>query len=84
MFDLYLTRLDYYKRLITGEEINRLKQFELQLDDQALNGSFEFFDASLEIYRNGLERARGYTREILAAPFDFDQKEVINLDYESL
>ena len=84
VFDLYLTRLDYYKRLITGEEIGRLKQYELQLDDQSLNGSFEFFDLSLEIYRNGLERAKGYAQEILASPFDFGQNEMINLDYESL
>jgi carboxyl-terminal processing protease len=84
VFDLYLTRLDYYKRLVTGEEISRLKQYELQLDDQSLNGSFEFFDLSLEIYRNGLERAKGYAQEILASPFDFGQNEMINLDYESL
>ena len=84
VFDLYLTRLDYYKRLITQEEIDRLKQYELQLDDQALNGSFEFFDASLEIYRNGLERARVYAREILDQPFNLDEEEDINLDYDNL
>lgn len=84
VFDLYLTRLDYYKRLITREEIDRLKQYELEIDNQALNGSFEFFDSSLEIYRNGLERARGYASEILAQPFDFDEDQNINLDYDNL
>jgi carboxyl-terminal processing protease len=82
VYDLYLERLDGAKRFLTQEDIAQLESFKYQIDDQAELGSFEFFDLSVELLQNGLDKTAQYYKEILASPFDFTQEETIQMDGE--
>jgi carboxyl-terminal processing protease len=81
-FDLYLDDLDQGRRFFTQEDVDRLLAFRTELDDQARQGTFEFFDLSQEILMASLEKTQGFYREILAEPFDFTIHEEITLGDE--
>ncbi len=79
VYDLYLDRIDGNRRWLTQEDVNQLNKFELKLDDEADEGSYEFFNLSLDLLEKGLDKTKGYYREILAKPFDFTKKESIDM-----
>ena len=82
VYDLYLDRLDGNRRWMTQKDIKQLSQYELKLDDEADEGSYEFFNLSLELMEKGLEKTQKYYRDILATPFDFSKNESINFQKE--
>ncbi len=82
LYTLYLDRIDGGRRFLTQEDIKRMEQYKTQLDNEAQNGTFAFFDLSLELLSNGMKKTQGYYREALAKPFDFTVDESIELDSE--
>ena len=78
----YLEYIDPAKRLITQPELEQLKIYEVEIDDQIRDRSFEFFNLSIGIIDNAYKRAEGYFNEIIDQPFDFEKEEDIELDYE--
>lgn len=82
LYTLYLDRIDNGRRFLTQEDIKRMEQYKTQLDNEAENGTFAFFDLSLELLSNGMKKTQGYYREALAQPFDFTVDESIELDEE--
>ena len=80
VFKLYLDRIDGNKRWLTQSDVDMLDDFETQLDDEADAGTYEFFDLSLKLLENGLEKTQGFYREILATPFDFSTNDKIEMD----
>lgn len=82
VYDMYLDRVDPGRRWLTQEDIALLEPYKLDLDDEALKGSYEFFDLAIELYEKGFEKSRGYFEEILAQPFDFAVDESIDFDLE--
>ncbi len=81
-YTLYLDRLDGGKRWFTQEDLAKLTQFELQLDDEAQTGAYDFFDLSLQLYNDAFTKTKGYYKELLAAPFDLSVDESITLNSE--
>lgn len=77
---VYLERLDGGRRYLTQSDINRLKKFEKDLDNQAKAGSFEFFDLSVELLEAGMSKAKAFYEEFIEEPFDYELKESIELD----
>lgn len=82
VYKTYLERLDNGKRFLTQKDIDQLKKYELQIDDQVNRRSFEFFNASLPLLENGINKAKAYYREIMEAPFDFNGEGMIEMDGE--
>ena len=82
-YHLYLDRIDGGRRYLTQEDIKKLKGFENELDDEALAGQYTFFNTSLDLLNDGIEKAKEYYREILSQPFDFTKEEFLNTDYEN-
>lgn len=80
VFAEYFRQTDVFKRFFTQEDIDRLKKYETDLDDEFKNYDFNFFNASSEIYVHNVERAEKYCDEILEKPFDFNVKESYELD----
>lgn len=79
VFDLYLKKLDYNKRYFTARDVENLRKFQTQLDDQVDAGSYEFFDISVELFNKRIKEASEYYQDILSRPFDFEKEE----DFES-
>ncbi|MEZ4774253.1 MAG: carboxy terminal-processing peptidase [Bacteroidia bacterium] len=84
VFDLYLKNLDYSKRFLTERDVNNLKKYREKIDEELKEGSFEFFDMAINLFDKRVLEAKTYTEEILSQPFDFDQKEYLETDYEKL
>ena len=80
VFDLYLERIDGNKRWLTQADVDQLAQYKDQLDDQAKGGTFEFLNLAEETLNKSLVKTKAYYQEILAQPFDFTGKELIELD----
>jgi carboxyl-terminal processing protease len=82
LYDYYLDRVDGARRFLTQEQIDQLAAFRTQLDDEAKQGTFEFFNESLSLLDAGIDKAKVYYQEILAEPFDFTTEEYFELDSE--
>ncbi len=79
-FDLYLERLDPNKRLLLASDVLTLKSFRDKLDDE-LNGQFgRFLQTAQAIVKERTLEAQQYIKDILSSPFDFSQKEMLELD----
>ncbi len=84
IYALYLKNIDSGKRFLTQADIDQLKPFELQLDDQAKAGTFEFFDLSVNLQEASLAKTQGWYRTILASPLDFTKNDELQADGEKL
>lgn len=82
VFNVYLEDIDGARRLLTQKDIAKMEVYKLDIDDEASNGDMTFFNLSLELTENALNKTQGYYREILASPFDFNIKEKVELDGE--
>jgi carboxyl-terminal processing protease len=76
-FDIYLKRVDNGKRFFLQEDIDGFQKHKKSLDDYAVKKDFAFFDELHKIRDMRIEQVKGFYKEILAQPFDFEKKEVI-------
>lgn len=81
-YDLYLERMDNGKRWLTQEDINMMEIYRNLLDDEAMAGTYEFFELSIQLLDKRIEQTQTYYRDLLAQPFDFTKDEQIELDGE--
>jgi len=84
VYNLYLKNIDSGKRFLTQSDVDQLKPYELQVDDQAHAGTFEFFDRSVALLEASLVKTQGWYREALAAPIDFSKNESFETDGDKL
>ena len=84
VFKLYIKRMDAGKKFLIKPDIDELKKYEHSIDDDINNGTFNFFDKSLEIINGRIEEARVYYKDILDKPFDFTKDETVELDADKL
>lgn len=84
VYKLYLKDIDGGKRYFTQQDINQLQDFEKQIDDQAQAGTFEFFDLSVKLMDQALDKTQGWYQEILSKPLDFTQNEMLEADGDKL
>jgi carboxyl-terminal processing protease len=84
VFDMFLERSDYNKKIFLQSDVDELKKHYNKIDDQSNAGSFDFFDKTVEILNKRIAEDRTYYTEILAKPFDFTVKESVELDPEKL
>lgn len=82
VFDQYMDRLDYYKRFLTQEDVDQLKVFEKDIDDEIDNGNLELFDLSVSLYDARVDQTEQFFKEILSQPFDFSVDETYLSDPE--
>lgn len=82
VFDNYIKNIDFSKRFLLKEDINKLSEYKTLIDDEFLSSEFEFLDYSTEILEKRIDESQEYYRDILSKPFDFNLKEDVELDPE--
>ncbi len=82
VFDLYLDRLDGGKRFFTQEDVAQLKKYRDLIDDESVEGNFEFFNLSQDLLAKAVDKTEVYFKEILEKPFDLRKDEVFEGDAE--
>lgn len=81
-FDLYLERIDFDKRFFVKSDLEQLTTYKQDLDNEFIDGSFQFFLKSLEIYTARIAQVEGWYQTILEQPFDFSTDEYFETDAE--
>ena len=82
VFEDYIQGLDPLKRHFLKKDFEEFKAFETLIDDQIKNKNLVFFNLTLERYKKRMEEAKGFYAELLEKPFNFDEQETIDTDYE--
>ncbi|MDO5636550.1 MAG: carboxy terminal-processing peptidase [Myroides sp.] len=82
VYNNYLKVLDGNKRYLLQSDIDGFKKYETLLDDNFKEQRIDFFNETYPIFKNRINEAKTYYRELLAQPMDFTVKESINTDYE--
>ena len=79
VFKTYMERIDGAKRYLNQKDIDKLKKYELLLDDQINGLTFEFFNESLPMLDAGMEKAQKYFTEAIDGKITFEK----GADYET-
>ena len=82
VFDLYLKHLDFRKQFLLATDVEQLRRYQTQIDDEVRGGTHEFLDMSTSLMATRTKEMQGLYREILAKPFDFTTEEVFQTDFE--
>lgn len=83
-FRLYLKQLDYQKRFLLDGEVRQMRAYENQIDDEFMSGRIQLVPVAERLMSQGIRRAEGFVREILAEPFNFNVAEDYETDPEKL
>lgn len=74
----YMKIIDFNKRFLLKEDIDKLDKYKKRIDDEAKAGTYKFFNESLSILDKRTQEAREYYTEILNEPFDFNMDEEVD------
>ena len=79
VFKTYMERIDGAKRYLNQKDVDKLKKYELMLDEQINGLTFEFFNESLPLLDGGMEKAQKYFIEAIDDKIAFEK----GSDYET-
>ena len=83
-FGLYIERIDYAKRFLLQEDVDKLAEYKKELDDAMKEIDFEFLDKSVAVLNKRTEEAKDYYKDILSHPFDFEVDEYYEFDSDKI
>lgn len=81
-YELFLQNLDYSKRFLLQEDIDKLEVNRLELDDQIRRSDLGFFNEAYGIYQQRYEAVKSFYRGILEQPIDLEREEKFETDDE--
>lgn len=84
VFNDFIEAIDSQKRFLLKSDIDNLRQFELLIDDQIKSSDITFFNSAYDILIKRISQVEGFYEELLNNPYDFNQIDEINLDYEKI
>ncbi|WP_432672776.1 carboxy terminal-processing peptidase [Flavobacterium sp. SM2513] len=82
LFKSYINGLDPSKRLFLQSDIDEFSKYELLLDNQILARDLSFFDLTYNRLMQRTSESKSYYKEALDKPFDYNQNEELDTDYE--
>jgi carboxyl-terminal processing protease len=82
LYKSYIEGLDPSKRLFLQSDIDEFSQYETLLDDQILNKDLSFFDLTYNRLMQRTKESKLYYKAALTNPFDYNQNEELDTDYE--
>lgn len=83
VFKSMITTFDGEKLYFTKADMDILKRYEFQIDDQIKNSSTEFFDSFEAIYMRRVDASEKIFEAILKKPFDYNANETVQLAMET-
>jgi len=84
VFKQFIEDIDPSKRYLLKSDIDTLKAFETQIDDEIRAGNLKFYEKAYEIIQKRQAQVLPFIDEILEKGFDFNQEEVVSTDYEHI
>ena len=84
LYKEYIKSLDPTKRFFLQSDIVEFSKYETELDDQIKNKDLTFFDLTYSRLKKRIDESKTYYKSILTQPFDFNDEEEFNSDYEKV
>jgi carboxyl-terminal processing protease len=84
VFHKLLDQLDYERKFFTQKEVEALKRYELDIDDEINLGQTTFYDKLNSLFVASIDRADSIQKEVLAQPFTFTSDEKVVLTEENM
>ena len=82
LFNYYIESIDGGKRFLTKEDLALLENHRLNLDNQAIEGTFTFFDLSIDLLDKSLRKTQLIYRDLLSKPFNLNGDATFETDSE--
>ncbi|MCS6967248.1 MAG: carboxy terminal-processing peptidase [Bernardetiaceae bacterium] len=82
MFKIFIDQLDYNKRFFTQEDLQKLSDYQTQLDDEVTYQRYDFYNLAYQLLNKRIGQAEQFCKEILAKPFDFTLNETYQTNPE--
>jgi carboxyl-terminal processing protease len=82
VYDDFIDDLDPTRRFFTKEDIQEFSVYEDKIDDQIKNEDLTFYNLVYTRYAKRIQEAKGFYKEILKYPFDFNKDETFDVDYD--
>ncbi len=82
VFDDFINDLDPTRRFFTVEDIEEFSVYKDKIDDQINNEDLTFYNVVYARYSRRMQEAKGFYKEILKYPFDFNKDETFDVDYD--
>jgi carboxyl-terminal processing protease len=79
-----LDQLDVERKFFTQKEINELKRYEFDIDDELNRGETTFYDKLNAYFVASIDRADSFQKQALRQPFTFNGSEKIVLTADDL
>ncbi len=79
-----IDQLDYERKFFTQKEVNELKRYEFDIDDELNRGETTFYDKLNSTFLASIDRADSLQRQALSQPFTFTSNEKIVLSGDDL
>ncbi len=80
VFNLFLKNIDYNKRFLFKSDVEELKNYQTEIDDQLKAGSDEFFEQASVLLKKRVAEVQTLTEDILKDPFDFTTEGLLETD----
>ncbi|QIL77076.1 carboxy terminal-processing peptidase [Hymenobacter sp. HDW8] len=84
VFKLYLKRLDSGHRFLLKSDVEQLRKYQNELDDELKKGDHPFLDLSTKLIEQRIGETQTLYRELLANPFDLTVAESFETDPDKL
>ena len=84
VFDNFIQGIDGQHRFFLQSDINNLKRFRYEIDDQIKRADISFFNMTYDKLLTRMGQVKEFYSELLNDPFDFSVKDSINLNFEKL
>jgi len=84
VYDKYIKEVDPLHRNFYQKDIDEFREYRKEIDDQINNKKLEFFNLTYNRLQQRIKENKSIYKEILKEGFDFQVKEKVNNDYESL
>ncbi len=83
-FDLYLKQLDFQKRFLLQEDVDKLKKFALMIDDNLKDGEIQLPKIGYDLLVKRIAEVAKITDELVSARFDFNRDELYETDPDKI
>ena len=84
VFDNFIQGIDGQHRFFLQSDINNLKRFRYEIDDQIKRADISFFNMTYDKLLTRMGQVKEFYSELLNDPFDFSIEDSINLNFEKL
>jgi len=83
-YDLFIKQLDFQKRFLLQEDIDRLNTYATRIDDELTQGELELPVVAGKLLESRVGQVRQIVADILAKPFDLEREESLQTDPDKL